>query len=596
LSEERKKQSMLNGALILAVATVLVKVIGALYKIPLTELIGPIGRGYFSVAYNIYTPLYAISMAGLPTAVSRLVSENVALGHFNNARAIYKVATKIFLITGFCGTALMLLIAYPYASYIDEIRSLPAILAIAPSIFFCCAMSSYRGYYEGMRNMAPTAVSQVIEAVGKLGLGLGLSWFIMRYGVSQFEAGLPVFGQSAADLTEAKSIIWPYSAAGAILGVTAGTVFGLFYLMISHRVKGDGLTRSDLINSPKADPMKFLAKRIIMFAIPMVASALILNITNLIDAVMIRRQLASAFANSPEVIKTMYQSLAGTLDKDVPTHLYGTYNSVLDFRNLIPTITMSLGISALPALSAAWAVRDKKTIRVTIESVIRVTMLIALPAGFGMAVLAEPILSLIYSKSADIIPIAAPILRTYGFATFLMAASSPVTSMLQGLGRTDIPVKTLIAGAGAKIILNYVLVGNPAYNIKGAPIGSIVCYVIIVAANVFFLLRISKTKVNFLSIFFKPLFCASLSASAAWAGHGLVNSFLADRLAGLSFTGIVGKLLAPNTFSTLFAIAAAVLIYVIALLLTKTLSKDDILMLPKGEKVAKGLEKYGLLS
>jgi len=590
---------MLNGALILAVATVLVKVIGALYKIPLTELIGGVGRGYFSAAYNIYTPLYAISMAGLPVAVSRMVSESVALGHYNNTRAIYKAATKIFLVTGVCGTALMLLIAYPYASYVAGMRSLPAILAITPSIFFCCAMSSYRGYYEGQSNMTPTAVSQVIEAAGKLGLGLWLSWFIMRRGVSQFNAGLPVFGKQVADSGEAYSVIYPYSAAGAVLGVTAGTVFALLFLMIRKRVKGDGLTRADLINSPPADSNKFLTKRIIMFAIPMVASALILNITNVIDAAMILRQLNKAFLASPDVIKSMYEKSLGMLTgrvTDIPMYLYGTYNSVLDFRNLIPTITMSLGISALPALSAAWTVKNKKSIRVTIESVIRVTMLIALPAGFGMAVLSEPILNLVYSKSADIIPIAAPILRTYGCATFLMAVSSPVTSMLQGLGRTDIPVKTLIAGAVVKIVLNYVLVGNPAYNINGAPVGSIACYVIIVGLNVFFLLRISKTRVNFMSVFFKPLFCAGLSAAAAWAGYGLTERLLSGRLAGLDFDGLLGRLLDPNTASTLFAIVAAVIIYLLALLLTKALSKDDIVMLPKGEKIAKRLEKYGLLS
>ncbi len=590
---------MLNGALILAVSTVIVKVIGALYKIPLTDLIGAVGRGYFNSAYEIYTPIYAISMAGLPVAVSRLVSESIALGNYNNARAIYKTATKIFIITGTIGTAIMLLIAYPYTHYIADSRNLPAVLAIAPSIFFCCSMSAYRGYYEGLRNMTPTAISQVIEAIGKLGLGLGLARIILTYGISQFNAGGAVFGQKAADISEAYSIIYPFSAAGAILGVTAGTVFGLFYLMIRHKLKGDGFTRAELVNSPKADSAGFLAKRIITFAIPMVASALILNITNLIDTVTIQRRLATAIALNPDLIKNMYAaslSASGTLDKDIVKYLYGTYGSVLDFRNLIPTITMSLGVSALPALSAAWAVRDKKNIRITIESVIRVTMLIALPAGFGMAVLSEPILSLVYSNSTDIIPIAAPLLTAYGLATFIMAASSPVTSMLQGLGRTDIPVKTLLVGAVIKIVLNYTLVGTPRFNINGAPVGSIVCYIVIVGLNIYFLLKISHTKVNFISVFFKPFACAALSAASAWAAYGLSTKLLTAPLSALDVSGKVGKLLSPNTFSVLIAIAAAVIVYAVSLLLTKALSADDINMLPKGEKIVKKLEKYGLLS
>ncbi len=594
-----KKQSMLNGAIILAVATVIVKLIGALYKIPLTDLIGAVGRGYFNSAYEIYTPIYAISMAGLPVAVSRLVSESVALGNYNNARAIYKVASKIFIITGLVGTAVMFLIAYPYTHYIADPRNLPAVLAIAPSIFFCCSMSSYRGYYEGLRNMTPTAVSQVIEAVAKLALGLGLSYAVLQHGLSQFRATGLVFGKPAPDLSEAYSLIYPYSAAGAILGVTVGTVFGLLYLMVCHRFKSDGFTRVELINSPKADSNRFLAKRIIVFAIPMVASALILNITNLIDTVTIQKRLATAIQMNPGLIKSMYNaSLAasGTLDKDIVKYLYGTYGSVLDFRNLVPTITMSLGVSALPALSAAWTMKDKMNIRITIESVIRITMLIALPAGFGMAVLAEPILSLVYSNSSDIIPIAAPLMAVYGFATFIMAASSPVTSMLQGLGRTDIPVKTLIIGAVVKIGMNYVLVGTPRFNINGAPVGSILCYIIIVGLNLYFLLHISKTRVNFMSVFFKPLICAGLSAAAAWAAYSLCVRLLIAKLAGVHATGIVGRLLSPNTFSTLFAIGIAVIVYLLSLLLIKALSKDDIAMLPKGEKIAKKLEKYGLLS
>ncbi len=590
---------MLNGAIILAVATVLVKMIGALYKIPLTDLIGAVGRGYFNSAYEIYTPIYAISMAGLPVAVSRLVSENVALGNYNNARAIYKVATKLFLITGLAGTTLMFLIAYPYTNYVADPRNLPAVLSIAPSIFFCCAMSSYRGYYEGLRNMTPTAVSQVIEAAGKLGLGLGLSSAILKYGLKQFNNGGIVFGQKAGNLSEAYSLIYPFAAAGAVLGVTVGTVLGLAYLVIRFKIKGDGFTREELVNSPEADTSRTLVKRIILFAVPMVISALILNVTNLIDTVTIQKRLATAIALDPVLIKSMYREsilASETLDKDLVKYLYGTYGSVLDFRNLIPTITMSLGVSALPALSAAWAVEDRHDIRVTIESVLRVTMLIALPAGFGMAVLSKPILSLVYSNSSDIIPIAAPILTVYGLATFIMALSSPVTSMLQGIGRTDIPVKTIVVGAAVKITCNYILVGTPKYNINGAPVGSILCYIIIVGLNIFFLLRISKTKVNVLSVFLKPLFCAVLSAAAARASYGLVNKFLSPRLSGLSVSGIVARILSPNTFSVLIAIVAAVLVYVIALFLTKALSKDDIIMLPKGEKIAKRLEKYGLLS
>ena len=586
MSIERKKQTMLNGALILAVSSIVVKLIGALYKIPLTSLFGGVGRGYFNAAYNLYTPLYAISMAGLPVAVSRLVSESSTLNRFGEVRQLRKVSTKIFLITGGVGTALMFLISYPYVHFFASPNAMPAILAIAPSIFFCCAMSSYRGYYEGLRDMTPTAISQVIEALGKLALGIVLAWGVMRVGEKQFATTGTVFGKAAENIDVAHSLIYPYTAAAAILGVTIGSALGLVYLMLLHKIKGDGISRTDLINSPALVSDREIAKRIATFAVPMVIGALITNITNLIDATTIQRRLIDAFNAAPDVIKNMYAyslETSGTLDADIPTYLYGTYGAALDFRNLIPTITMSLGISALPVLSAAWAVKEKKQIRSTVESVLRVTMLVALPAGFGMAVLATPILSILYKSHPDIAPIAGPIMAVYGYATALMAVSTPVTNMLQGIGRTDIPVKAAVAGAAVKIVCNYILVGNPRFNINGAPIGSILCYIVIVAVNLFFLLQIGKIRVNVISVLLKPLLCAGLSAAAAWGTYRICGRFLTGRIPHIDLVGLV------------LAVGAAVIVYVCALLLAKGLSKEDILMLPKGEKIAKTLEKYKVL-
>ena len=256
----------------------------------------------------------------------------------------------------------------------------------------------------------------------------------------------------------------------------------------------------------------------------------------------------------------------------------------------LDTATALSGISAIPALSAAWAVKDKKSIKITIESVIRITMLIALPAGFGMAVLAEPILSLVYSSTnaSNLVSIAAPILTTYGFAIFLFAVSSPVTNMLQALGIMDMPLKSLAVGAVVKIILNYILVGNPKININGAPVGSIVCYVIIVSINIFMLIRISGVKINFMSVFFKPLFCSAISSVTAYACYRVFGALLQG-------VGDPASRLNGSTIATLIAVVAAVFAYVVSLLLSKGISRDDVNMIPKGEKIAKVLEKHGFL-
>lgn len=584
---------MLNGALILLIATALVKIIGALYKMPLTILIGEVGRGYFASAYQIYTPIYAISMAGLPISVSKLVSQYIATNRFKDARMVRKIASRLFVITGIAGTTLLLLVAYPYSKFVaHNTQTIYCIMMIAPAIFFCCMMSIYRGFYEGTSNMKPTAVSEVVEAIGKLILGLAFSYLILKYGLLRFESGLNVFGKAVTTKNEALSAIYPFAAAGAILGVTIGTVFGFIYLRLRYKIKGDGFTREQLLNSLTPYSRREVTKALIRLAIPMVISSLVLNISNLIDATLIQYCLAKAISKDYNSIYNMYKAsldASGTLKGDTATYLYGCYFASQDFKNLIPTITLSLGISAIPALSSAYAVSDKLKVKTTIESAMRIVSLIALPAGFGMAVLAEPILTLVYggTNSQNLIPIAYPIMSACGYATVFFSLSSPVTNMLQAIGRADIPVKALIAGSVIKIVSNIVFISNPKYNINGAVIGTIVCYTLICVVEIFCLLRISKTKINYVSVFIKPFVCAALCAVVAFTSYKFISRILPQ--------GDISSHINGMTIAACFAVLLAVIVYVLGLLFTRALSKDDIIMLPKGEKIVKALEKYNLL-
>ena len=591
MSEKKNRsQSLLNGAFVLVVATVLVKVIGALFKIPLSMLIGEVGRGYFNTAYEIYTPLYAISMAGLPIAVSRMVAKERSLGKFRDVRMVRRVATRLFLMTGAIGTVLMFIIAYPYTKYVvGYTENIYCVLAIAPSIFFCCCMSTYRGYYEGLQNMLPTAISQVIEALSKLFLGLGITYIFLKIQLGNFAAGKPVMGTVYTEEADALAALYPYAAATAVLGVTIGTVLGFIFLMIRHRMRGDGITKDMLASSPKPEDSKVVAKLLITTALPMAVGSLILNVTNLIDSATIQNRLAHAVEIAPEVIKGIYskQLLAeGIADSQIVKYLYGVYGETLDFKNLVPTITMTLGISAIPIISAAWAQRDSRTIKTTVESVIRVTMLIALPVGFGLAAVSYNLLNMFYPEASA--TIGSPILAVYGASVFLFAVSSPITNMLQALGRTDIPLKSLCVGAIVKVILNYVLIGNPQININGAPIGSIACYVIVVAINLISIIKITGVKINLASVFIKPFTCSAISSLAAFATVKVFSNILA------SF-GDADSMLNGSTIALMIAVVSAVLAYVISLLFLKAISRDDLEMIPKGEKIAKRLEKYGFL-
>ena len=581
----RKNQSLLNGALILSLATLVVKVIGVIYKIPLSNMIGTVGRGYFDSAYNLYVPIYTVSMAGLPVAISNMVSKAMAKGLFRDVKIIRKVAQRLFLIVGVLGTLAMFILAYPYALSAKNMDVLPAVFVITPAIFFCCLMSSYRGYYNGLSNMTPTAISQVFEAAGKLIFGLVCAKWVISYGYSRFEQGLTVYGKTVANETEALSAIYPYAAAGAAAGVTLGTVIGLIYLIILHKVKGDNITKTELANAPKPEQASVVAKNIIKFAIPVALSSLVFSITNLIDSITIQNRLEYVIAGNLDFIRNLYATeLAGILDADIKNFLYGSYSLSLDFRNLIPSLTMTLGISAIPTLSAAWAVKNRAKIKVSIESVLRVTMLVAMPCGIGMGVLAQPILAMFYGKgeSASGVSIAAPVLTAYGFSIFLMALSQPMTNMLQALDRTKIPLVSLSIGALVKLVSNFIFVSIPSLNVNGAVIGTILCYVVIVAINLFALVKTTRIRINLISVFAKPIICGILCGVAAYTSFGLCNRFIPEF--GLK-----------NIMALGVGIGFGGIVYIISMLFIKGISKDDVVMLPKGEKIAKILAKYGFI-
>lgn len=586
----RKKQSLLNGALVLVLATAFVEVIGVLYKIPLTELIGTMGRGYTGTAFNIYIPVYNIAMAGLPVAISKLVAQSVAQGHFNNVKKIFRIAFRLFFAAGAIGTVVLLLLAYPYAKSMKAMESLPSIFMIAPAVFVCCVMATYRGYYSGLRNQNPSAVSQMFEVVGKLAFGLGLAYVVQRYGMGCFEQGLPVFGKECSTSSEAVMALTPYAAAASIFGVTMGAVCSLLFLVIRHKIVGDKITQEELAASPKADTGKNIAKLMFAIAVPVVVSTLVMNITNLIDSWAIQYRLQYAIDSGLPVISDMYSEALAIADKmtnvQLKSYLYGAYEIALDFRNLVPTITTTLGMSAIPVLAEAWTLKNKLMIRSSIESVMRVAMLISLPTGIGMAILSKDLLNIMYGMS-DSISISATVMTLYGCFTFIMAAAQPLINMLQAIGRADIPMKSVSVAAVVKVIINFILIGIPGINIMGAIIGTFCFYLITVSVNLNALIKETGVKLSYKSVFFKPLFCALMCGVAAWAVSGLCRNFMP------AFE--LGSRVSNNTVSAVIGIISAVIIYVLALLFTKTIVKDDVKMLPKGEKICKVLEKYDLI-
>ncbi len=558
-----KQQSFIYATLILGLSTLLVKVLGAIFRIPLSNLIGSVGMGYFSTAYDVYLPIYSLAMAGLPVAVARLIAEQVAQKRYKDVKKTFKIVKITFTVTGAIGFGLMFLLAFVVTDVANNPGALPATFIIAPSILFCCFMSAYRGYYEGIRNMFPTAISSVIEAVCKLVLGYGFAFLVIKF-------------------YRGSGNVLSIAAAAAMLGITLGSLFAGIFLVLRHKIKGEGFTREDVEHSPEAKSSKKIFKALIAIAIPVAIGSLVNNVASLIDVAMVQRQIGSAVSKAPEIFRDMYGQFLvnenGEIlgDAEIPNFLYGCYKGyAYTIFNLIPTITSVVGVSALPVLTMAWTSGDKTLIKSNIESMLKVITLIAFPAGIGVIALAPQIVSLLYSKGDAVI--AVNLLRILGGAACFAGMTTPLTNMLQAIGKPAAPVKNIAVGAVIKIVVNFILVGIPSINILGAPIGTILCYMYIAFADIYCLVKYSKVLPNLKTTILKPLLAALLCGAAAFGTNALLSIFIDSRVV------------------TIIAILVAIIVYVLAIAVLKCIDEEDVATLPKGEFLVKIFKRFGII-
>ncbi len=578
---KNKSQSFLQGALILSVAAVISKVVGALFKIPLQNMAGMVAWGYFETAYQFYLPIYTIAIAGLPLAVARMVSESVALKRYRDVSTIYKLAIRIFLICGVVGTLIMWLGADLYAGFVGMPESRNCMIVMAPTVFFCCLVSAHRGLYEGLRNMIPTAVSQIIESMGKLILGIGLGYLAIWYGQYQFEAGGLVYGVAVKSAEKAILASQPYVALGAMLGVTIGSALAWVYTMVYHRRVGTGVTREQLSTAPKARTNKQVFRALMAIAIPVTLGSLATQLTGILDTLSLQRCLKMLMEGEggAEVLAMYREQLAvagvnGNNLNDVLAWLNGNRGTAMTYVNLVPNITLTLGISALPVVTSAWTLKNQQQLTSTVESVLRITMLIALPCGILLTVLGEPLMYVIYGQ-AHISEVTGLLLQALGVATIFICLVGPINSLLQAVGRADVPVKIILIGGVVKVVLNIVLVMIPALNVNGSSYSTLMCYLVMVVLSLLAVRKYMGIHLRWSSVVIRPTVAALVCGVTAYGSYLLLQTVMSRRLAPVIACGI------------------ACVIYLFVLIFVRAFTKEDVLMLPKGKKIAQVLEKFG---
>ncbi len=533
-----KNQNFLRGALSLSIATVAVKIIGALYKVPIQNLLGEEGSSLYNVAYNIYALLFVLATAGLPVAISKMVSESATAGR-NDARRIFSVAFTLFLCIGTAGALFMFFGADWLAGLMNAEDAAWAIRAIAPSVFLIVFICPYRGYYQGHGDMKPTAISQVIEAFGKLVFGTGLTFVALT-------VIIPADG-TAENLRLRNSV----GSAMAILGVSAGILFSAVYLIFRSRkenlrnIKGNGRRRSQIL------------REMVSVAIPITLGSAVLSVTNLIDSGLTRGLLVSG---------------AG-FDAAMRDKYHGAYTWALTLFNLPGSFVITLAVSLLPAIAAYRVRRDNAGVIRTTRSAVGVTAMLGMPAGAGFLFLAKPMLNLLYGGNPDGVEIAAPLLQVLGVAVVFVCIVTVTNSVLQSMGMVYIPIVTMAVGSAAKLICTYTLVGNPDVQINGAPIGTLICFAIVAVLNMAVVIRVTGAGLSLLKEFTKPLIAA--------VGMGFIalgNFYFFDHI------------LKNEKIAVILAIGAGLLSYFALLLLIRGLPKRDLELLPGGVRLAKMLQ------
>ena len=598
--EKNTSKTFVKGAMIMTVSMVVVKLLGMFYKIFLYRMYadydnlagfstGAFGIGLLSNAYEIYTPLFALATAGFPIAVSRLIAESIASKRYRDVAVVYKTSKKFFIIAGIICLLLMLGISFVYVDIVNSPYSIYAMLTLTPSVFMGCLVSIYRGYYEGQRNMFPSAVSEVLEMVGKVIIGLSLGYLVMNVGMNEFLAGGTVFGREYASAEVAMRTLIAYSVAAAIAGIAMGSLIAFAFLRIYYSKHKFSVPDEMMRDSVDARTQKETFKILIKTATPVILSAFIMNISTTIDSVVIQNVLYNISVTNrdglvgqfdPQYAEKLYKMvpLNPTADNPVILHtsLWGCFANALPLMQLVTTVTQMFGTSALPNVTAAYTSGDKNELRQSINTVLKLTMLFTLPAGLSMFAISNPIINMLYGAGVEA-DISASILRVMGFSCIVVAASTPIMSMLQSLGKMHLPLILCSIAMVIKIATNYLFVSTVELNVTGAAIGSLVAFTFVFIVGMYLLIRHSGVKPDFINTLLKPFIAAIICAAAVYGVYTLFSMF----------TG--------NMISVMVSIIVAVIVYIVALMLLRTFRKEEIYLLPKGKNVVTILAKLHLL-
>ena len=533
-SKTIKKETFMQGVITLIFSQILIKLLGLVYSLYLTnrEGFGDKGNGIVEAGYQIYAMLLTVSSTGVPNAISKLISERIAIGDHKGAHRIFKIAFATFTVIGLVGTLLLFFGAHMIANYWLQIPDAEmTLVALSPAIFFVAISSVMRGYFNARQNIKATARSQTIEQIFKTALTI-------------------IFVEIVAILSNVST---EWMAGGATLATTVATMSGFAYLYLFYQTRKEEIaTEVKSTVNYKYERIRTIIKKILMVSIPIALTAIMSSLNKNIDSF------------------TVVRSLKKFMPEDMAISQYGILGGKVDTLTSLPlSINVAFATALVPAISAAKAKKDYKTIKNKTSFSLLTSMLIGLPCTIGMFLFASQILGVLFPNASA----GATVLQISSLTIIFTILDQTIGGALQGYGKLMIPALAMGAGVIVKFILNLILVPIPEIGVNGAAWASVACHVVAFTISIISLMRTFKLKLNFNKFVIKPIIATAIM--------GVCSYFIYNQI-----TGIIS-----NNLATIIAIFAAVVIYTLAVLALKIFSREEIEMMPGGNKIGIVLEK-----
>jgi len=542
------QKSFVKGAAILGVAGILVKVMGALLILPLAYMIGATGMADYTPAYNIYTFFIVIATSGIPVTISRMVSERVTIQDYEEAHRVFRISSYLMIGIGVVSFAIMFFGAQAIADMSAVPESALAMRAVAPALLFVPVMASYRGYFQGQQNMKPTAFSQVVEQIFRVGFGLTLAYTLFHAA-----EGSGFLGSFSAE---------EKGAGGAAFGTTMGAFGGFLVMLLIYTAsrKAINARRRRSIQGEYVSSGEIL-KKVLIIAVPITIGACVMPIINYLDAPLVITRLTGT-GWSHAVAKNMYGQIGG----------YCT-----PLINFPQTLTMALSVSLVPLISSTFKSKDVEGLRYNTSLSMRVAMIIGMPCAVGMCVLAEPILLLLYSNHASEAINVAPTFAILAISVIFLSIVQTVSGVLQGIGKQLIPVRNLCIGVVIKVSVTWICVGIHVLNLKGAAIGTLATYAVVAVLDVIATKKYTGAKFDVMLTYIRPGIATAVMGAVAWFVYYV------------AFGGGQG-----NKIGCLAAVLAAGIVYVIMLFVTRSIGRKDLENFPRARRLIVLMDRLGI--